>query len=222
VALLAELTRRMHASRCGAIFFGVDLARGESGHCNIQALARTGHRLERRWPPLVCHADAGPGERRRGGLGPPLADRLPVCREHGARVSAIQPWRVFSVQGLLERDEADACLLIGSETWTGCRRAQWLTCGGFPRWSSTRRASIRPSPRPSDSNRDPGNPSGGDGVSNGRRAGAAAPVLPTQYPSDQQILDDIQDRHRMPTRPAVGAQSSQRTRSSTDCTDYTD
>src|SRR5262249_39521815 len=37
-ALLTELARRMRRTACGVVFFGVGLARGESGHCNVQAL----------------------------------------------------------------------------------------------------------------------------------------------------------------------------------------
>ena len=36
--LLAELARRMKQARSGIVFFGIGLARGEAGHCNVQAL----------------------------------------------------------------------------------------------------------------------------------------------------------------------------------------
>jgi formylmethanofuran dehydrogenase subunit B len=112
--LLAELSRRMKSARCGVIFFGVELARGDAGHCNVQALLK-----------LVTDLNA---------YGRWFAMRM---RVQGNVVGAdtVLTWQTgypfsvsmargyprynpgeFSVQQLLQRNEVDACVLVGSAT----------------------------------------------------------------------------------------------------------
>jgi formylmethanofuran dehydrogenase subunit B len=113
--LLAELARRMKLSRWGVMFFGVGLARGESGHCNVQALLQlvadlNGH--GRRWVAMRMRVQGnvvGADMVLLWQTGYPFAVSL------ARRYPRYNPGE-FSVQGVLERQEADACLLVGSET----------------------------------------------------------------------------------------------------------
>jgi formylmethanofuran dehydrogenase subunit B len=114
VPLLAELARRMKASRCGVIFFGVGLARGESGHCNVQALLELVTDLNGpgRWYAMRMRVQGnvvGADSVLLWQTGYPFAVNM-------ARGYPRYNPGEFSVQGLLERGEADACLLVGSET----------------------------------------------------------------------------------------------------------
>ena len=115
VPLLAELAGRMKSSRCGVMFFGVGLARGESGHCNVQALLQLVTDLNgpgRRWYAMRMRVQGNV-------VG---ADSVllwqtgyPFAVDMARGFPRYNPGE-FSVQGLLERGEADACLLVGSET----------------------------------------------------------------------------------------------------------
>lgn len=117
-ALLDALAQRMTSARCGALFFGVDLARGEAGHCNVQALLQLvtdlngpgrWYALRMRVPGNVVGADTVLLWQ----TGYPFAVNL-------ARGFPRYNPGEFSVQGLLERGEIDACLVVGSES------LQWL------------------------------------------------------------------------------------------------
>jgi formylmethanofuran dehydrogenase subunit B len=190
-ALLTELTERMHASRCGAIFFGADLARGDSGHCNVQALLQLvtdSNGDGRRWYAMRMgvHGNAvGADSVLLWQTGYPLA--VSMARGY----PRYNPGE-FSVQGLLERDEADACLVIGSETLDGLspramahlRRIPSVVLDP-PGVDSAFTATVRIRTAI------PGIHQAGtayrmDGVPVPLRA-----VLPTNYPSDRKILDDI-------------------------------
>ena len=114
VPLLTELVRRMKSSRCGVIFFGVGLARGESGHCNVQALLELVTDLNGpgRWYAMRMRVQGnvvGADSVLLWQTGYPFAVNM-------ARGYPRYNPGEFSVQGLLERGEADACLLVGSET----------------------------------------------------------------------------------------------------------
>jgi formylmethanofuran dehydrogenase subunit B len=111
---LAELAERMKAARCGAMFFGVNLARGESGHCNVQALLQLVTDLNRwgRWYAMRMRVQGnvvGADSVLLWQTGYPFS----VSMTRG--YPRYNPGE-FSVQGVLERQEVDACLLVGSET----------------------------------------------------------------------------------------------------------
>jgi formylmethanofuran dehydrogenase subunit B len=113
-SLLAELARRMRAARCGVMFFGVGLARGPAGHCNVQALLQlvTDLNVPARWFAMRMRVQGnvvGADTVLSWQTGYPFAVNL--ARGH----PRYNPGE-FSVQELLERGEADACLLVGSET----------------------------------------------------------------------------------------------------------
>ncbi len=112
--VLIDLARRMQAARCGVIFFGVGLARGETGHCNVQALLQLVADLNdtARWYAMRMRVQGnvvGADSVLVWQTGYPFA--VNMARDY----PRYNPGE-FSVQGLLEREEADACLLVGSET----------------------------------------------------------------------------------------------------------
>jgi formylmethanofuran dehydrogenase subunit B len=112
--LLAELARRMQAARSGVMFFGVGLAQGEVGHCNVQALLRLVANLNGpgRWHAMRMRVQGnvvGADTVLLWQTGYPFAVNL-------ARGYPRYNPGEFSVQGLLERGEPDLCLLVGSET----------------------------------------------------------------------------------------------------------
>jgi formylmethanofuran dehydrogenase subunit B len=112
---LAELACRMKSSRYGAFFFGVGLARGDSGSCNVQAVLRLVAELNdvgRRWCAMRMRVQGnvvGADTVLTWQTGYPFAVNL-------ARGYPRYNPGEFSVQGVLSRNEADACLLVGSET----------------------------------------------------------------------------------------------------------
>jgi formylmethanofuran dehydrogenase subunit B len=188
--LLAELVRRMKSSRCGVIFFGVGLARGESGHCNVQALLELVTDLNGpgRWYAMRMRVQGnvvGADSVLLWQTGYPFAVNM-------ARGYPRYNPGEFSVQGLLERGEADACLLVGSETldWLSPQAVAHLRLiptvvldppGVEPAVPATVRFRTAI----------PGIHLAGtayrmDGVPLPLRA-----VLPAHYPSDQEVLDGI-------------------------------
>jgi formylmethanofuran dehydrogenase subunit B len=113
-SLLIELAERMKRSRSGAMFFGVDLARGEGGHCNVQALLQLVADLNehRRWCAMRMRVQGnvvGADSVLTWQTGYPFA--VNIARGY----PRYNPGE-FSVQDVLRRKEADACLLVGSET----------------------------------------------------------------------------------------------------------
>jgi formylmethanofuran dehydrogenase subunit B len=191
VPLLTELARRMKSSRCGVIFFGVGLARGESGHCNVQALLELVTDLNGpgRWYAMRMRVQGnvvGADSVLLWQTGYPFAVNM-------ARGYPRYNPGEFSVQGLLERGEADACLLVGSETldWLSPQAVAHLRLiptvvldppGVEPAVPATVRfRTAIPGIHL------PGTAYRMDGVPVPLRA-----VLPGRYPSDQEILHDIQ------------------------------
>jgi formylmethanofuran dehydrogenase subunit B len=191
VPLLTELVRRMKASRCGVIFFGVGLARGESGHCNVQALLELVTDLNGpgRWYAMRMRVQGnvvGADSVLLWQTGYPFAVNM-------ARGYPRYNPGEFSVQGLLERGEADACLLVGSETldWLSPQAVAHLRLiptvvldppGVEPAVPATVRFRTAI----------PGIHLAGTAY---RMDGVPVPlrgVLPARYPSDQQVLRDIQ------------------------------
>jgi formylmethanofuran dehydrogenase subunit B len=191
VPLLAELAGRMKSSRCGAIFFGVALARGESGHCNVQTLLQLVTDLNGpgRWYAMRMRVQGnvvGADSVLLWQTGYPFAVNM-------ARGYARYNPGEFSVQGLLERGETDACLLVGSETldWLSPRARDHLR--QIPTVILDRPGVDRAVPATvrfrtaTPGIHLPGTAYRMDGVPVPLRA-----VLPARYPSDQQVLYDIQ------------------------------
>jgi formylmethanofuran dehydrogenase subunit B len=112
--LLADLARRMKQSRSGTMFFGVDLARGDGGHCNVQALLLLVTDLNAwgRWCAMRMRVQGNVV-----GADSVLTwqTSYPFAVDMSRGYPRYNPGE-FSVQGVLERKEVDACLLIGSET----------------------------------------------------------------------------------------------------------
>ena len=114
VERLTELAQRMKRARCGVIFFGVELARGESGHCNVEVLLQMVTDLNRhaRWFAMrmrVYGNVVGADSVLAWQTGYPFAVNL-------ARGYPRYNPGEFSVRSVLERKEVDACLVVGSET----------------------------------------------------------------------------------------------------------
>lgn len=112
--LLAVLAQRMKQSRFGAMFFGVDLARGDCGHCNVQALLLLVTDLNAwgRWCAMRMRVQGNVV-----GADSVLTwqTSYPFAVDMSRGYPRYNPGE-FSVHGLLQRKEVDACLLVGSET----------------------------------------------------------------------------------------------------------
>lgn len=113
VEQLAELARRMKDCRCGVIFFGLGLTRQPLGHANVEALLRLVTDLNR-YTRFHARRMRVPGD-------VTGADSV-LCWQTGYpfSVNLARGWPrynpgEFSANDLLERGEADACLLVGSE-----------------------------------------------------------------------------------------------------------
>jgi formylmethanofuran dehydrogenase subunit B len=188
--LLAELAGRMKLSRWGAMFFGVNLARGDSGHCNVQALLQlvTDLNAYGRWAAMRMRVQGnvvGADSVLLWQTGYPFSVNL-------ARGYPRYNPGEFSVQGLLERQEPDACLLVGSET------LGWLPPAALEHLHRIPTVVLDPasqqsplSPRVRFRVGVPGIHFGGtayrmDGVPIPLRA-----VLPTSFPSVTEVLDQI-------------------------------
>lgn len=200
-ALLAELAGRMRAARCGVLFFGVGLARGPAGSCNVQALLRlvTELNVPARWFAMRMRVQGnvvGADTVLTWLTGYPFA--VSLARGH-PRYSPGE----FSVRGLLERGDADACLLVGSETlgWMSPAaidrlRQIPLVILDAPDVESAVRATVRFRTAVPGIHL-PGTAYRMDGVPVPLRA-----VLPCRYPSDEAVLAGIQAR----VEAASGAQ----------------
>ena len=146
VPLLAELARRMKSSRCGVIFFGVGLARGESGHCNVQALLQLVTDLNGpgRWYAMRMRVQGnvvGADSVLLWQTGYPFAVNM-------ARGYPRYNPGEFSVQGLLERVRLMRVCWSGAKRWTGYHRRRSVASGRFRQWFLTRRELSQRSPRP--------------------------------------------------------------------------
>lgn len=113
-SLLAELAERMKRCRWGTIFFGAELAREMSGDRNVQALLQLVADLNgrSRWCAMRMRVQGNVV-----GADTVLAwqTTYPFAVNMAKGYPRYNPGE-FSVQGVLGRQEADACLLVGSET----------------------------------------------------------------------------------------------------------
>jgi formylmethanofuran dehydrogenase subunit B len=191
--LLAELARRMKGSRCGAVFFGVGLARGDSGHCNVQALLQLVTDLNEwgRWYAMRMRVQGNVV-----GADSVLAWQtgFPFAVNMARGFPRYNPGE-FSVQGVLERKEADACLLVGSESLDWLPEAAAAHLRQIPTVlldSAGRDSPISPSLRFKTAIPGihlPGTAYRMDGVPIPLRA-----VLPRRFPSDEEVLKEIERR----------------------------
>lgn len=111
--LLSGLAERMRTCRCGVVFFGLGLTRQPLGHANVEALLRLVTDLNRH---TRFHA------RRMRVPGDVTGADSVLCWQTGYpfSVNLARGWPrynpgEFSANDLLERGEADACVLVGSE-----------------------------------------------------------------------------------------------------------
>ncbi len=191
--LLEELARRMKLTRWGAVFFGVNLARGDSGHCNVQALLQlvTDLNAHGRWTAMRMRVQGnvvGADSVLLWQTGYPFSVNL-------ARGYPRYNPGEFSVQGLLERQEADACLLIGSET------LGWLPAAALEYLHRIPTVVLDPATREPDLSPMVRFRVGVSGIHSGgtayRMDGVPIPlraVLPTSYPSVPEVLDQISSK----------------------------
>jgi formylmethanofuran dehydrogenase subunit B len=191
IHLLTELARRMKLSRCGAAFFGVGLARGDSGHCNVQALLQLVTDLNEwgRWYAMRMRVQGnvvGADTVLAWQTGYPFA--VNMARDY-PRYNPDE----FSVRGVLERQEADACLLVGSETLAWLPPAAVDSLGRIPTVvldPPGRKTPFAANVRfhiATPGIHLPGTAYRMDGVPVSLRA-----VLPSRYPSDAEVLGKIQ------------------------------
>lgn len=110
---LTALAARMKACRCGVVFFGLGLAQRGLGHCSVEALLQLVRDLNAY---TRFHA------RRMRVYGDVAGADSVLCWQTGFPFSVslnrgyprYNPGE-YSANELLERDEVDACLLVGSE-----------------------------------------------------------------------------------------------------------
>jgi formylmethanofuran dehydrogenase subunit B len=120
-ALLAELARRMKSCRCGVVFFGLGLSMRGLGHRSVEALLRlvTDLNDHARWYARRMRVQgdvAGADSVLAWQTGYPFS--VSLSRGY-PRYNPDE----FSAQGVLERREADACLLVGGEGVRSLSRA---------------------------------------------------------------------------------------------------
>jgi formylmethanofuran dehydrogenase subunit B len=193
LAALRSLGERMRAARCGVVFFGVDLARGPSGHCNVETLFQMVEEMNvpARWFAMRMRIQGnvvGADSVLLWQTGYPFAVNM-------ARGYPRYNPGEFSVEGLLAREEADACLLVGSETlaWLSpeamahLRRIPCVVLDG-PEVESAIQAAVRFRTAVPGIHT-PGTAYRMDGVPIPLRA-----VLPSHYPTDQEVLLRIRER----------------------------
>ena len=113
---MIQLAERMKQAQCGAFFFGVDLARGEAGHCNVAMLLQMVADLNNpaRWWAMRMRVQGnvvGADSVLAWQTGYPFAVNM-------ARGFPRYNPGEYSVRNILERNEADACLIVGSDTLT--------------------------------------------------------------------------------------------------------
>ncbi len=112
--VLADLAQRMKTCRSGVVFFGLGLSRRGLGHHNVEALLRLVTDLNRH---TRFYA------RRMRLYGDVTGADSVLCWQTGYPFSVnlgrgyprFNPGE-FSVEGVLERQEVDACVILGSET----------------------------------------------------------------------------------------------------------
>jgi formylmethanofuran dehydrogenase subunit B len=114
IEVLADLARRMKECRSGVAFFGLGLSRQGLGHHNVEALlllVRDLNRFTRFYA------------RRMRLYGDVAGADCVLCWQTGYPFSVNlgrgYPWfnpEEFSAVGMLERQEVDACVIVGSET----------------------------------------------------------------------------------------------------------
>jgi formylmethanofuran dehydrogenase subunit B len=191
-ALLGELAERMKRARSGTIFFGVELARGETGHCNVQALLQLVADMNAwgcRWCAMRMRVQGnvvGADTVLTWQTGYPFAVNM-------ARGYPRYNPGEFSVHGVLERREVDACLLVGSETlgWLPPPAMEYLR--QIPLIvldPPEREAPVAPKLRFRIAT--PGVYSSGTAYRMDSVPIPLAAVLPARYPTDAQILTKIE------------------------------
>ena len=112
--VLVDLAQRMKSCRSGVVFFGLGLSRRGLGHHNVEALLRLVTDLNRH---TRFYA------RRMRLYGDVTGADSVLCWQTGYPFSVnlgrgyprFNPGE-FSIEGVLERQEADACVIVGSET----------------------------------------------------------------------------------------------------------
>lgn len=115
--LLADFAHRLKNCRCGVFFFGLGLSQSGAGHRNVEAILRLVEELNRY---TRFHA------KRMRVYGDVTGADSVLCWQTGFPFSVnlakgyprYNP-NEYSAQEMLERREADACLLVGSEGVTG-------------------------------------------------------------------------------------------------------
>jgi formylmethanofuran dehydrogenase subunit B len=191
--LLAELARRMKTCRCGIVFFGLGLSMTGLGHRSVEALLRLVTDLNdhtrfyaRR---MRVQGDvAGADTVLAWQTGYPFSVNL------ARGYPRFNPGE-FSAQGLLERAEVDACLLVGSEGVARFTPAAVAHLRGIPTVVldyPTAESLVPPTVRFTTA------------VYGVHRGGTVyrmdevpiplRPVLPTDYPTDAEVLRLVQQR----------------------------
>ena len=193
-ALLQDLAQRMKACRYGVVFFGLGLSMLSVGQHNVEQLLLLVHALNdyTRFAPRM----RVPGDVPRADTvliwqtGYPFAVNL-------ARISRYNPESIRLA--MLERDEVDACLLVGSEgvarfsvaAKSALRQIPTIVLD-YPAMDSLVEPTVRFTTAVYGIHR-PGTAYRMDGVPIRLRA-----FLPTQYPTDAEVLKRIEDRIVVP------------------------
>jgi formylmethanofuran dehydrogenase subunit B len=195
LALLEDLAKRMKQCRYGIVFFGLGLSMTGLGHQNVAALLLLVRDLNQhtrfcarrmRIPGDVTGADTVLAWQ----TGYPFSVNL-------ARGYPRYNPGEFSAQGMLEREEVDACLLVGSE---GAARFSEQATASLRRIPTialdhpTVESSLEPTVRFTTAVygvHRPGTAYRMDGIPIRLRA-----FLPTDYPSDAEVLERIADQFR--------------------------
>ena len=191
--MLSRLASLMKSCRCGVVFFGVGLSRAGLGHLDVEGLLRLVTELNAH---TRFHA------RRMRFPGDLTGAENVLCWQTGfpfaVNLSRGYPRYSpgeYSADDVLRRGEADACLFVGSEGVRAMSDEAVSHLGGIPTIAldhPTVETSLRPTVRFTTAVHGihlPGTAYRMDDVPIPLRA-----VLPTEYPSDAEVLDRIRRR----------------------------
>jgi formylmethanofuran dehydrogenase subunit B len=195
VVVLTDLVERMKRCRFGIVFFGLSLARGRVGHRTIEALLRLTSALND-FTRFYARRMRVSGDV--AGADSVLAWQtgFPFSVNYARGYPRYNPGE-FSAQAMLERGEIDACLLVGSH---GLRRLSPAALDALRRVPTVVLDNPLAEPLVAPTVRfttdiygihRPGVVYRMDEVPIPLRA-----VLPSEYPSDREVLDGIHDAVR--------------------------
>ncbi len=194
----------MRGCRMGIVFFGYGLSRRGIGHHNVEALLRLVRELNDHTR-FYARRLRVVGDVTGADLILAWQTGYPFAVNLGRGYPRYNPGE-FSAWRMLERREADACLLVGSEGTSRFSESAMENLKSVPvvalDYPGTDPGFV---PRRAFHHRPVWHRRAGDGVSHGRGAGTAQGFLPTHYPTDETVLTALVPSDRRRCDDSLGA-----------------